>query len=48
MPYYNTRCVLFAASKPFTVSILKKQIGLPIFHTPAKRMFWGVVLEIEI
>ena len=46
--YYNSSCLLFAASRPFTVSILKKlsclsgRIVLPIIYTPAKQMFAGV------
>ena len=46
--YYNSSCLLFAASRPYTVSFSKKQSCLsgrivqPVIYIPAKRMFSGL------
>ena len=46
--YYNSSGLLFATSRPFTVSILRRccvylgRFVLPIIYTPGKRMFSGV------
>ena len=46
--YYNSSCLLYAASRPITVSILRSRrvyLGrfvLPIMYTPEKQMFSGV------